>query len=81
MEFPMPSETNLQVLLARRPDRAPKPDDFDVRNGPMPRLGEGQILVRNSFLSLDPYMRGRMKDGPDAYASPYALGEPLGGPL
>lgn len=75
----MPSETNLQVLLARRPDGAPKPDDFDVRNGPMPTPGAGQILVRNSFLSLDPYMRGLMKDDRKSCAPPYAIGEPVGG--
>jgi len=75
----MPSTKNLQVLLVRRPDGAPKLDDFDVRNGPMPQPAQGQILVRNSFLSLDPYMRGRMKDAKDSYAQPYALGEPVGG--
>ncbi len=75
----MSSETNLQVLLVRRPDGAPTPDDFDLRDGPMPSPHEGQILVKNSFVSLDPYMRGRMKDDPDAYAPPYALGEPVGG--
>lgn len=75
----MPSETNLQALLVRRPEGVPKPDDFDVRDGLVPTPDEGQILVRNSFLSLDPYMRGRMKDVRDAYAQPYALGEPLGG--
>ena len=45
----------------------------------MPRPGDGQLLVQNSFLSLDPYMRGRMKDEQNAYAMPYALGEPVGG--
>ncbi len=75
----MPSETNLQALLVRRPHGAPKPDDFDVLDGLMPTPGDGQILVRNSFLSLDPYMRGRMKDDRTSYTTPYALGEPLGG--
>ena len=75
----MPSQTNRQVLLARRPDKAPKPDDFEVRDGAMPSPGDGQLLVQNSFLSLDPYMRGRMKDEHDSYAPPFALGEPLGG--
>jgi len=54
----MPSETNLQALLVRCPNGAPKPDDFDVLDGLMPTPDEGQILVRNSFLSLDPYIRG-----------------------
>ncbi len=75
----MPSETNLQVLLVRRPDGAPTPNDFDVLDGLMPTPDEGQILVRNSFLSLDPYMRGRMNGARDGYARPYALGEPVGG--
>jgi NADPH-dependent curcumin reductase CurA len=80
MESNMPSEKkNVQVLLARRPENAPQPDDFEVRDGVVPRPTEGQILVRNAFLSLDPYMRGRMKDAKDAYADPYPLGAPVGG--
>ena len=74
----MPSEINHQVLLSRRPDKAPKPEDFELGKSDMPTLGNGQLLVRNSFLSLDPYMRGRMNDGKDPYAPPFALGEPLG---
>ncbi len=75
----MPAETNRQVLLVRRPDGAPTPDDFDVRDGLVPTPDEGQILVRNSFLSLDPYMRGLMRDARDTHARTYALGEPIGG--
>ena len=75
----MSPQMNRQVLLTRRPHKAPKPDDFEVRDGAMPSPGEGQLLVHNNALSLDPYMRGRMKDEQDAYATPYALGAPLGG--
>ena len=75
----MSLQTNRQVLLTRRPLKAPKPDDFEIRDGAMPSPREGQLLVHNNVLSLDPYMRGRMKDEQNAYATPYALGEPLGG--
>ncbi len=49
----MAAQTNRQILLARRPDKAPKPDDFELHDGAMPSPEEGQLLVRNSFLSLD----------------------------
>ena len=75
----MSSDANRQVLLARHPDGAPKPDDFELRDGQVSYPDEGQILVRNSYLSLDPYMRGLMKGDRDAYSPPYELGEPVGG--
>ena len=74
----MTPRTNRQVLLARRPAKAPKPADFAIRDGAVPSPGDGQ-LVQNSFLSLDAYMRGKRKDEPDAYAAPFPLNEPLGG--
>ena len=66
------TETNLAVLLARRPVGAPVPDDFILVEQPVPVPSEGEVLVRNRFLSLDPYMRGRMSDA-KSYAAPVAI--------
>jgi NADPH-dependent curcumin reductase CurA len=66
-------EKNVQVLLRRRPEGEPREDDFELVERDVPELAEGQLLVRNRFLSLDPYMRGRMSDA-KSYAPPAALG-------
>ena len=71
-------ETNLAVLLARRPVGAPVPEDFSVVEQPVPAPGPGEVLVRNRFLSLDPYMRGRMSDA-KSYAAPVAIGAVMEG--
>lgn len=60
---------NHQVVLAARPVGYPQEQDFQMRDAPMPDLGERQVLVRNLWLSLDPYMRGRMSDAPSYTAS------------
>jgi NADPH-dependent curcumin reductase CurA len=67
------AETNLQVLLRRRPQGEPVPEDFEIVETPVPEPAEGQVLVRAQFLSLDPYMRGRMADA-KSYATPVPLG-------
>jgi NADPH-dependent curcumin reductase CurA len=72
------TETNLQILLARRPVGAPVPDDFRLVETAIPEPAEGQVLVRARFLSLDPYMRGRMADV-KSYAKPVALGAVMEG--
>ena len=72
------AETNLQILLKRRPVGAPVPEDFEIVETPVPEPGEGQVLVRARFLSLDPYMRGRMADA-KSYAKPVALGAVMEG--
>ena len=64
---------NRQVLLKRRPTGAPTPADFDIVDGPMPDPGEGEVLVRGIYLSLDPYMRGRIS-GARSYAKPVEVG-------
>ncbi len=71
-------ETNLQILLKRRPVGAPVSADFDIVETPIPEPGEGQVLVRARFLSLDPYMRGRMADV-KSYAKPVELGAVMEG--
>jgi NADPH-dependent curcumin reductase CurA len=65
--------TNRQVLLARRPDGWVSETDFRITDAPIPSPGEGQVLIRNRFLSLDPYMRMRMNDAP-SYAPKVELG-------
>ena len=75
----MTTARNRQVLLARRPHGAPTADDFALVDGETPAPGEGQVLLRNIYLSIDPYLRGRMGDRDGAYAAPFALGEPMGG--
>lgn len=69
---------NRQILLAARPKGAPKPADFRTVQDDLPQPADGQVLLRNIYLSLDPYMRGRMNDGP-SYAPPVALGAVMPG--
>lgn len=66
-------ENNLQIVLASRPDGRPTVDNFRREEGPLPVPADGQVLVRNQWLSIDPYMRGRMMDI-RTYAEPVALG-------
>ena len=66
------------IVLRSRPVGQPRLDDFAIVEGPMPRPGDGEVLTRTLWLSLDPYMRGRMSEGP-SYAAPVALGEPMTG--
>lgn len=68
---------NRQILLASRPQGEPTAQNFALREQLLPtaaELAEGQVLIRNHFLSLDPYMRGRMNDG-KSYAQPQPLNE------
>jgi NADPH-dependent curcumin reductase CurA len=69
---------NRQVLLKRRPTGAPTPTDFEIVEAPMPDPGEGEVLVRGSYLSLDPYMRGRIS-GARSYAKPVEVGAVIEG--
>jgi len=67
------SDIARRFLLASRPVGEPKASDFRLEEFPVPAPGPGQILVRTLYLSLDPYMRGRMSDAP-SYAAPVPLG-------
>jgi NADPH-dependent curcumin reductase len=69
---------NRQVRLKSRPVGAPSPANFDIVDAPMPTLDADGVLRRTRFLSLDPYMRGRMSDGP-SYAQPVAVGATMCG--
>ncbi|HZH07241.1 MAG TPA: NADP-dependent oxidoreductase [Lautropia sp.] len=72
------SRTNRRIVLARRPKGSVSAEDFRLEEVPLPPLAEGQFLVRNLYLSLDPYMRGRMDDA-KSYAKPVQIGEVMGG--
>jgi hypothetical protein len=69
---------NRRIVLASRPIGAPVPEDFRLEEADRPSPVDGQLLLRNLYLSLDPYMRGRMSEGP-SYAKPVGLGEVMGG--
>ncbi|NSX04740.1 NADP-dependent oxidoreductase [Cupriavidus gilardii] len=68
------SDTYKRIVLASRPSGAVSPDNFRLEEVPVPELADGQVLVRNHYLSLDPYMRGRMNEG-KSYATPQPLNE------
>src|SRR4051795_1945759 len=67
------SQSAKRVVLVSRPVGEPKPSDFRIEDVPVPAPGEGQVLLRTIWLSLDPYMRGRMSEGP-SYAAPVPIG-------
>ena len=69
---------NRQVLLASRPVGAPTESNFSLAEGVMPTPKEGEILLRTIFLSLDPYMRGRMS-ADESYAAPVEINAPMVG--
>ena len=69
---------NKQVLLANRPKGWVQETDFKIVETDLPQLGEEQVLVKNLYLSLDPYMRGRMNDA-KSYAQKIELGEVMVG--
>ena len=70
--------SNLQVLLDHRPTDKVSPANFRVVEVPVPTPGSGEVLVRHTFLSLDPYMRGRLSDA-KSYTNPQELGAVMGG--
>ena len=72
------AKINRQITLAARPTGAPKESDFLLIDSPMPSPGVGEVLVRNIYMSLDPYMRGRMSAA-RSYAPPVAIGEVMVG--
>ena len=63
----MPSLTSRRVILKSRPVGMPKPGDFELVEAPVPAPRDGEILCRTLYLSLDPYMRGRIS-GMKSYA-------------
>jgi NADPH-dependent curcumin reductase CurA len=73
----MPTRSR-QVQLAARPHGEPKDSDFRLAEVELPDPGPGEVLVRNTYMSVDPYMRGRMDDR-ESYVPPFALDAPLDG--
>lgn len=74
----MTATRNRQIVLAARPVGLPRPGDFRLVETPIPEPGPGEMLVRARYLSLDPYMRGRMSDA-RSYARPVGVGEVMVG--
>jgi NADPH-dependent curcumin reductase CurA len=74
----MAGNVNRQIQLKSRPEGAPGLDNFELVERPVPEPGEGEVLMRTLYLSLDPYMRGRMSAA-KSYAKPAAVGEPMVG--
>ncbi|MFZ2178664.1 MAG: NADP-dependent oxidoreductase [Rhodococcus sp. (in: high G+C Gram-positive bacteria)] len=67
-----------RIVLASRPEGAPKADNFRLEAVNLPRVGDGQVLLRVIYLSLDPYMRGRMSAA-ESYADPVEIDEVMVG--
>ena len=74
----IPNATSREVRLASRPSGLPTAANFALAEVELPPLQEGQVQVRNHFISVDPYMRGRMNEG-KSYIPPFEVGHPLDG--
>ena len=72
------TDNNRRIVLASRPVGAPTQDNFRLETATVPSIQEGEILLRSIYLSLDPYMRGRMSDA-KSYAEPVAIDEVMVG--
>jgi NADPH-dependent curcumin reductase CurA len=70
--------SNREIHLASRPDGWPTAENFRLVETDVPTPGPGQIVVRNQYMSVDPYMRGRMNDV-KSYVPPFQIGAPLDG--
>jgi NADPH-dependent curcumin reductase CurA len=70
--------TGREVRLVARPVGEPVPSDFELAEAPVREPADGEVLVRNDWLSVDPYMRGRMSEA-KSYSPPYRLGEAMHG--
>jgi hypothetical protein len=71
----MPTQTR-RWHLAARPDGEPTREDFDLRETELADPGPGEVLVKTRYLSVDPYMRGRMRDA-ESYAEPWDVDDPM----
>src|SRR4051794_12549079 len=72
----MSAGTNRGIVLAARPNGLPKLSDFRLEEAPIPQPQDGEVLLKITHLSLDPYMRGRMDDR-KSYAKPTAIGQEM----
>lgn len=71
---------NQQIVLAKRPEGLPTEDTFEYRDIPVGEPGEGEVLVKTLYMSVDPYMRGRMSTA-KSYVEPYELNRPITGSI
>lgn len=71
----MERSTNRQIILVNRPKSVPALTDFRMEDCPMPKPADGEVLVQSLYLTVDPYMRGRMREGP-SYIEPFQLNRP-----
>lgn len=69
---------NREIHLKSRPKGMPTEENFELVEIPVPEPASGEVLVRNIFMSVDPYMRGRMREG-KSYVEPFQVGQPLDG--
>lgn len=76
--MPQTADINRRIVLAKRPVGLPDESTLRLEEAPVPQAGAGQMLLRTMFLSLDPYMRGRMSDA-KSYARPVQIGEVMTG--
>ena len=74
----MTGSVNRQILLKSRPEGTPSLENFELTETPTPEPGDGEVLMRTIYLSLDPYMRGRM-NATKSYAPPASIGQPMVG--
>ena len=74
----MSQQINHQIVLAKRPSGKPESANFRLEASSIPAPEDGQVLCKTIFLSLDPYMRGRMNEG-KSYAPPVEIDEVMGG--
>jgi NADPH-dependent curcumin reductase CurA len=72
------ADTSREIRLAARPVGVPKESDFELAETPTPQPGDGEVLVRNAYMSVDPYMRSRMNDT-KSYVPSFQVGKPLQG--
>lgn len=72
------STSSCQLVLASRPEGVPTDENFDLKKIDLPDLADGEVLLRTIYLSLDPYMRGRMSDA-ESYAEPVKIGDVMVG--
>ncbi|GET30900.1 NADP-dependent oxidoreductase [Prolixibacter sp. SD074] len=69
---------NRQIILKSRPAGRPTQDNFEIRPIEVPVPGDGELLLKSLYISVDPYMRGRMSDA-KSYVEPFQVGEPMSG--
>jgi NADPH-dependent curcumin reductase CurA len=74
----MAPSASREIRLASRPHGFPTPENFSIASTEIGTPGDGQVLVRNLFMSVDPYMRGRMNEG-ESYIAPFEIGRVLEG--